>query len=121
MSDEDVFKSAMDKYKTTHRAAFPHIRAWEVLRTAKMWAPVPNEVDMAKRQKTSETGSFSAGGLNARCQINLNDDAEFDEEEYAVREEERPPGRDKSKREEATKKKKRKGWRFEDGGVYGPI
>ncbi|KAJ0939308.1 hypothetical protein HanRHA438_Chr02g0059581 [Helianthus annuus] len=63
---------------------------------------------MAKRQKTSETGSFSVGGSDARCHINLNDNADFDEEEYAVHEAERPPGRDKSKKERAKGKEKEK-------------
>ncbi|MFS8026666.1 hypothetical protein Hanom_Chr16g01489421 [Helianthus anomalus] len=66
------------------------------------------EVEMAKRQKTSETGSFSAGGSDARCHINLNDDAEFDEVEYDVHEAERPPGQDKSKKERAKGKGKEK-------------
>ncbi|KAJ0754027.1 hypothetical protein HanPI659440_Chr09g0342391 [Helianthus annuus] len=63
---------------------------------------------MAKRQRTLKLGSFSADGSNARCHINLNDDAEFDEEEYAVHEAERPPGRDKSKKEGAKGKEKEK-------------
>ncbi|XP_022041376.1 glutathione S-transferase T2-like [Helianthus annuus] len=108
MSDEDVFKKALDVYKTNHHTTFAHVRAWEVMRTAPKWAPVPNEVEMAKRQRTSESGSYSAGGSDARCHINLNDDAEFDEEEYAVKEAERPPGRDKSKKEAASKKEKQK-------------
>ncbi|KAJ0565215.1 hypothetical protein HanIR_Chr06g0260141 [Helianthus annuus] len=37
-----------------------------------------------------------------------NDDAEFDEEEYAVHKAERPPGRDKSKKERAKGKEKEK-------------
>ncbi|MFS7956794.1 hypothetical protein Hanom_Chr07g00658741 [Helianthus anomalus] len=63
---------------------------------------------MAKCQRTSKTGSYSAGGSDARCHINLNDDVEFDEEEYALREAERPPSRDKSKKEAASKKEKQK-------------
>ncbi|KAJ0860238.1 hypothetical protein HanRHA438_Chr13g0621501 [Helianthus annuus] len=48
------------------------------------------------------------GGSDARCHINLNDDADFDEEEYNVREPERPTGRDKSKKERAKGKEKEK-------------
>ncbi|KAJ0913510.1 putative No apical meristem-associated domain-containing protein [Helianthus annuus] len=109
MSDEDVFKQALEKYKSNNgNTNFAHVRAWEILKTHPKWAPIPNEVEMAKRQKTSETGSFSACGSDARCHINLNDDAEFDEEEYAVHEVERPPGRDKSKKERAKGKEKEK-------------
>ena len=107
MSDDDVFKAAMDKFQDAEKKPFQHIRAWEVVRTSNKWAPVPNEVEMAKRQRTSESGSFSAGSFDARCQINLNDDAEFDDEEYAVREEERPTGRDKSKKAAASKGKEK--------------
>ncbi|XP_022018852.1 uncharacterized protein LOC110918881 [Helianthus annuus] len=31
MNDKDVVKAAMDKYESSHKSAFPHIRAWEVL------------------------------------------------------------------------------------------
>ncbi|XP_021992141.1 uncharacterized protein LOC110888957 [Helianthus annuus] len=109
MSGEFVFKAALEKYKTNHKTAFPNVRAWEVMRKAPKWAPVPNEVEMEKRQKTSETGSFSAGGSDARCHINLNDDAEFDEEEYAVREEERPPRPRQIKEGDDFKERKAKG------------
>ncbi|XP_022021916.1 uncharacterized protein LOC110921869 [Helianthus annuus] len=108
MSDEDVFKKALDVYKTNHKTTFAHVRAWEVMRTAPKWASVTNEVEMAKRQKNSETCSYSTDGLDARCHINLNDDSEFDEEVYVVREAERPPVRDKSKKEAASKKEKQK-------------
>ncbi|XP_021974604.1 uncharacterized protein LOC110869677 [Helianthus annuus] len=107
MSDDDVFQKALDKYKANNGGTnFTHVRAWAILKDDPKWAPIPNEVEMAKRQKTSETGSFSAGGSDARCQINLNDDADFDEEEYAVHEAERPPGRDKLKKERAKGKEK---------------
>ncbi|XP_022024273.1 uncharacterized protein LOC110924586 [Helianthus annuus] len=109
MSDEDVFKKAMEMYKSNNgNTSFAHVRAWEILRTHPKWAPIPNEVEMAKRQRTSESGSFSAGGSDARCHINLDDDAEFDEEEYALHEAERPPGRDKSKKERTKEKEKKK-------------
>ncbi|XP_022014338.1 uncharacterized protein LOC110913828 [Helianthus annuus] len=108
-SDEDVFKKALEMYKeNNNNTSFAHVRAWEILRMHPKWAPIPNEVEMAKRQRTSESGSFSAGGSDARCHINLNDDAEFDEEEYAVHEAERPTGRDKSKKEQAKEKEKQK-------------
>ncbi|KAJ0929101.1 putative glutathione transferase [Helianthus annuus] len=109
MSDEDVFEQALEKYKTNNgNTNFAHVHAWEVLKTHQKWAPIPNEVEMAKRQRTSESGSFSAGGSDVRCHINLNDDAEFDEEEYVVHEAERPLGRDKSKKERAKGKGKEK-------------
>ncbi|XP_022032362.1 glutathione S-transferase T3-like [Helianthus annuus] len=97
-SDEDVFKEAMSRYTDEHWVVFSHVRAWEVMRTNKKWAPVPNEVAAAKRTKTSETGSYSAGGSDARYQININDEPEFAEEEHVVREEARPPGSDKAKK-----------------------
>ncbi|XP_022003272.1 uncharacterized protein LOC110900711 [Helianthus annuus] len=108
MSDDYVFKKALDLYKSSNNTTFGHIRAWEIMRTHPKWAPIPNEVEMAKRQRTSESGSFSTGGSDARCHINLNDDTEFDEEEYVVHEAERPPGRDKSKKERAKEKEKQK-------------
>ncbi|XP_022030332.1 uncharacterized protein LOC110931238 [Helianthus annuus] len=86
MSDEDVFKKALDVYKSNHGTTFAHVQAWEIIRMAQKWALVPNEVEMAKRQRTSESGNYSPGGLDVRCHINLNDGAEFDEEEYAVKE-----------------------------------
>ncbi|KAF5791366.1 putative glutathione transferase [Helianthus annuus] len=108
-NDEDVFKMALEKYKqNNHGSNFPHVRAWMVLKNDPKWAPIPNEVAMAKRQKTSETGSLSASGSDARCHINLNDDADYDEDEYNVREPERPPGRDKTKKERAKGKGKEK-------------
>ncbi|KAJ0578472.1 putative glutathione transferase [Helianthus annuus] len=108
MSDEDVFKKALEMYKANTSTTFAHVRAWEIMRTHKKWTPIPNEVEMAKRQRTSESSSYSAGGSDARCHINLNDDVEFDEEEYVVHEAERPPGRDKSKKERANEKEKQK-------------
>ncbi|KAF5766443.1 putative No apical meristem-associated domain-containing protein [Helianthus annuus] len=108
MSDEYVFKKALEMYKANTGTTFAHVRAREIMRTHQKWAPIPNDVEMAKQQRTSESGSYSAGGSNARCHINLNDDAEFDEEEYAVHEAERPPGRDKSKKERAKEKEKQK-------------
>ncbi|XP_022032368.1 glutathione S-transferase T3-like [Helianthus annuus] len=109
MSDDDVFKKALDNYKSNNaNTNFAHVRAWEIMKKEPKWSPIPNEVEMVKREKTSETGSFSAGGSDARCHINLNDDADFDEEEYAIHEAERPPGRDKSKKERAKGKEKEK-------------
>ncbi|KAM0063050.1 putative glutathione transferase [Helianthus debilis subsp. tardiflorus] len=109
MSDDDVFKKALDKYKANNgNTNLAHVHAWAILKDEPKWAPIPNEVAMAKRQKTSETGSFSAGGSDARCHINLNDDADFDEEEYVVHEAERPQGRGKSKKERAKGKEKEK-------------
>ncbi|XP_021992668.1 glutathione S-transferase T3-like [Helianthus annuus] len=105
-NDEDVFKMALQKYKQNHGSNFPHVRAWMVVKDDPKWSPIPNEVAMAKRQKTSETGSLSAGGSDARCHINLNDDADYDEDEYNVREPDRPPGRDKTKKERAKGKGK---------------
>ncbi|XP_035839105.1 glutathione S-transferase T3-like [Helianthus annuus] len=108
-NNEDVFKMALEKYKEKNsNTNFPHVRAWMVVKDEPKWRPIPNEVAMAKRQKTSETGSFSAGGSDARCHINLNNDGDFDEEEYNVREPERPTGRDKSKKERAKGKEKEK-------------
>ncbi|MFS7973069.1 putative glutathione transferase [Helianthus anomalus] len=109
MSDEDVFKKALEMYKANNgNTSFAHVRAWEVLRTHQKWAPIPNEVEMTKRQRTSESGSFSAGGSHASSHINLNDDVEFNEEEYDVHETKRPTGRDKSKKERAKEKEKQK-------------
>ncbi|KAJ0576270.1 hypothetical protein HanIR_Chr05g0222431 [Helianthus annuus] len=123
MSDEDVFKETMRKYKYLHRVVFPYVRAWDVLRTNNKWAPIPNEIAMAKQTKISETGGYSAGSLDARCQININDEPEFDEEEYEVRGEARPPGGIKPKRRRRQKKKSRNGGggRFQNGRVYVPV
>ncbi|KAJ0445468.1 putative glutathione transferase [Helianthus annuus] len=78
-SNEDIFKEAMRRYEDEHRVVFSHVQAWEVMRINKKWVSVPNEVASAKQTKTSETGSYSAGGSDARCQININDEPEFDE------------------------------------------
>ncbi|XP_021984731.1 glutathione S-transferase T3-like [Helianthus annuus] len=79
-SDDVVFKEAMRRYEDEHRVVFPHVRAWEVMRTNKKSVPVPNKVASAKRTKTSETGSYSAVGSDARCQISINDEPEFVDE-----------------------------------------
>ncbi|MFS7956795.1 hypothetical protein Hanom_Chr07g00658751 [Helianthus anomalus] len=34
MSNEDVFKKALNVYKTNHKTMFAHVRALEVMRTA---------------------------------------------------------------------------------------
>ncbi|KAJ0834050.1 putative glutathione transferase [Helianthus annuus] len=108
MSDEDMFKKVLEMYKANTGTTFAHVRAWEIMRTHQKWVPIPNEVERAKRQRISESGSYSVGGSDARCHINLNDNAEFDEEEYAVHEAERSPGRNKSKKERAKEKEKQK-------------
>ncbi|XP_021979646.1 bcl-2-associated transcription factor 1-like [Helianthus annuus] len=93
MSDDDVFKQALDKYKSNNGT--------EMVTDSQRGGD-------GETPKKSETGSFSTGGSDARCHINLNDDADFDEEEYAVHEAERPPGRDKSNKERAKGKEKEK-------------
>ncbi|XP_022004086.1 uncharacterized protein LOC110901579 [Helianthus annuus] len=71
------------------------------------WKGTPNEVASAKRatkwSKSSESGSYSVGDSTGRCQININDEPEYEEE--PIGEEERPPGRDKSKKIAAEKRK----------------
>ncbi|XP_035840415.1 glutathione S-transferase T2-like [Helianthus annuus] len=101
-SDEDVLNLAMARWETKN-PSFPHLRAWKVLKKEPKWAPIPNEVTTAKRTKTSESGSYSAGGSVARCQIDINDEPEYEEE--PVHEIERPGGRDKAKKEAAAKRK----------------
>ncbi|XP_021995098.1 glutathione S-transferase T3-like [Helianthus annuus] len=101
-SDEDVLNLAMAKWETKN-PPFPHLRAWNVLKKEPKWAPIPNEVATAKRTKTSESGSYSAGGSTARCQIDINDEPEYDEE--PVHGIECPGGRDKAKKEAAAKRK----------------
>ena len=90
-SDEDVLNLAMAKWETKN-PPFPHLRAWNVLKKDPKWAPIPDEVATAKWTKTSESGSYSTGGSTARCQIDINDEPEYEEE--PVHEIERPGGRD---------------------------
>ncbi|XP_022008319.1 uncharacterized protein LOC110907680 [Helianthus annuus] len=101
-SDEDVLNLAMVKWEAKN-PPFLHLRAWNILKKEPKWAPVPNEVAAAKRTKTSESGSYSAGGSTARCQIDINDEPEYDEDELPAHEIERPGGRDKAKKEAAGK------------------
>ncbi|XP_021991371.1 uncharacterized protein LOC110888139 [Helianthus annuus] len=101
-SDEDVLNLAMARWETKN-PPFPHLRAWNILRKEPKWAPIPNEVTTAKRTKTSESGSYSAGGSTARCQIDINDEPKYEEE--PVHEIERPGRRDKAKKEAAGKRK----------------
>ncbi|KAM0026678.1 putative glutathione transferase [Helianthus debilis subsp. tardiflorus] len=104
-NDEDVLNLAMAKWDSKILVPFPHLRAWNILKKEPKWAPVPNEVATAKRPKTSESGSYSAGGSTARCQIDINDDPIYDEYVLPVHENERPTGRDKAKKEAAGKHK----------------
>ncbi|XP_021979944.1 glutathione S-transferase T3-like [Helianthus annuus] len=78
-SDEDVLNLTMARWETKN-PSFPHLRAWNILKKEPKWAPIPNEVATAKRTKTSESGSYSAGGSTARCQIDINDEPEYEEE-----------------------------------------
>ncbi|XP_022020153.1 uncharacterized protein LOC110920238 [Helianthus annuus] len=104
-NDEDILNLAIAKWDSQNSTPFPHFRAWSVVRKEQKWKPVPNEVATAKRTKTSESGSYSAGGSTARCQIDINDDPEDDEDVLPVHESERPTGRDKAKKEAARKQK----------------
>ncbi|XP_021980433.1 uncharacterized protein LOC110876574 [Helianthus annuus] len=104
-NDEDILNLAIAKWDSQNSTPFPHFRAWNVVRKEQKWKPVPNEVATAKRTKTSESGSYSAGGSTARCQIDINDDPEDDEDVLPVHESERPTGRDKAKKEAAGKRK----------------
>jgi hypothetical protein len=106
-NEDMIFKEAMRRYEDKHRAVFPHVRAWMVLKTSSKWAPVPNEVASAKRTKTSESGDYSmGGGSTGHCQININDDPDPEEDNTVrVQEEPRPTGRDKAKRQAAAAKK----------------
>ncbi|XP_021971877.1 glutathione S-transferase T3-like [Helianthus annuus] len=121
-NDEDILNLALAKWDSKNSTTFPHIRAWNILKKENKWKPVPNEVATAKQSKTSESGSYSAGGSTARCQIDINDDPEYDEDVMPVHESERPIGRDKEK-----KRRPRKGGGssggggFENGRVYNRI
>ncbi|XP_022019943.1 uncharacterized protein LOC110920006 [Helianthus annuus] len=91
----------------TKKTSFPHVRAWQIVNDHPKWKVAPNEVASVKRatkrSKTSESGSYSVGGSTGRCQININDEPEYDEE--PIGEKERPPRRDKSKKIAAEKRK----------------
>ncbi|XP_021971734.1 uncharacterized protein LOC110866899 [Helianthus annuus] len=104
-NDEDILNLAIAKWDSQNPTPFPHFRAWNVVRKEQKWKPVPNEVATAKRTKTSESGSYSAGGSTARCQIDINDDPKDGEDVLPVHESERPTGRDKAKKEAAGKRK----------------
>ncbi|XP_021980824.1 uncharacterized protein LOC110876975 [Helianthus annuus] len=95
MSDDDVFKKALDNYKNNNgNTNFAHVRAWEIMKKEPKWSPTPNEVEMAKRQKHRKRVALAP--------------VDRTREEYAVHEAERPPGRDKSKKERAKGKEKEK-------------
>ncbi|KAM0058257.1 putative glutathione transferase [Helianthus debilis subsp. tardiflorus] len=102
---EDIVNLAIAKWDSQNPTPFQHFRTWNVVRKEEKWKPIPNEVATAKRTKTSESGSYSAGGSTARCQIDINDDPEDDEDVLPVHKSERPPGRDKAKKEAAGKRK----------------
>ncbi|XP_022030560.1 uncharacterized protein LOC110931475 [Helianthus annuus] len=104
-NDEDILNLALAKWDSKNSTPFPHLRAWNVLKKENKWKPVPNEVATVKQSKNSESGSYSAGGSTARCQIDINDDPIYDEDVLPVHEVERPPGKDKSKKEAAGKRK----------------
>ncbi|XP_022003178.2 uncharacterized protein LOC110900602 [Helianthus annuus] len=102
-NDEDMLNLAITKWGSKNPAPFPHLRAWNVLKKEPKWMPIPNEVATAKWTKTSESGSYSAEGSTARCQIDINNDLIYDEDVLLVHESERPTGRDKAKKEAAGK------------------
>ncbi|XP_022025006.1 uncharacterized protein LOC110925360 [Helianthus annuus] len=81
---ENVFHEVMRLYENEHKSSFPHVRAWQVVKDSPKWAVVLDEVASAKRAtkrpKTSESGSYSVGASTGRCQININEEPEFDEE-----------------------------------------
>ncbi|XP_022007497.1 glutathione S-transferase T3-like [Helianthus annuus] len=104
-NESDILNLAIAKWDSQNPKPFPHFRAWNVVRKEQKWTPIPNEVATAKRTKTSESGSYSAGGSTARCQIDINDDPEDDEDVLPIHEAERPTGRDKAKKEAAGKRK----------------
>ncbi|KAM0032201.1 putative glutathione transferase [Helianthus debilis subsp. tardiflorus] len=104
-NEEDILNLALAKWDDKNKTHFQHLRSWKVLKKENKWKPIPNEVATAKRSNTSESESYSAGGSTARCHIDINDEPEFDEEEFAVHESECPPGRDKAKKEAAGKRK----------------
>ncbi|XP_035840357.1 uncharacterized protein LOC110914215 [Helianthus annuus] len=104
-NDQDILNLAIAKWDSQNSTPFPHFRAWNVVRKEQKWKPVPNEVVTAKRTKTSESGSYSAAGSTARCQIDINDDPEDEEDVLPVHESERPTGRDKAKKDAAGKRK----------------
>ena len=97
----------MRLYENESKAPFPHVRAWLVVKDHPKWKGCQNEVAQAKRatkrSKTSESGSYSVGGSTGRCQININDEPDYEEE--PIEDGERPPGRDKSKKIAAEKRK----------------
>ncbi|XP_022031812.1 uncharacterized protein LOC110932868 [Helianthus annuus] len=104
---ENVFNEALRLYENDKKTSFPHVRAWQVVKDQTKWKGTQNEVASAKRakkqSKTSESGSYSIGGSTGRCQININDEPDYEEE--PIEDEERPTGRDKSKKIAAEKKK----------------
>ncbi|XP_035843466.1 uncharacterized protein LOC118490199 [Helianthus annuus] len=85
-NDEDILNLALAKSDSKNSTPFPHLRAWNVLKKENKWKSVPNEVATAKRSKTYEFGSYSAGGSTAHCQIDINDDPIYDEDVLPVHE-----------------------------------
>ncbi|XP_022001813.1 uncharacterized protein LOC110899218 [Helianthus annuus] len=106
-NNENVFNEALRLYENESKSSFPHVRAWQVVKDQPKWKGTRNEVASAKRatkrSKTSESGSYSVGGSTGRCQININDEPDYEEE--PIEDGERSPGRDKSKKIAAEKKK----------------
>ncbi|KAJ0453751.1 putative glutathione transferase [Helianthus annuus] len=104
---ENVFNEAVRLYENENKASFPHVRAWLVVKDHPKCKGCQNEVAQAKRaakrSKTFESGSYSVGGSTGRCQININDEPDYEEE--PIEDGERPPGRDKSKKIAAEKRK----------------
>ncbi|XP_021986801.1 glycine-rich RNA-binding protein 5, mitochondrial-like [Helianthus annuus] len=107
-NEDDILNLALAKWDEKNKTPYQHIQAWKVLKKENKWKPIPNEVATAKRSKTSESGSYSAGGSTARCHIDIdiNDEPEFAGDEFAVHESERPPGRDKAKKTRPEREKR---------------
>ncbi|XP_022023810.1 glutathione S-transferase T3-like [Helianthus annuus] len=66
-NDENILNLAIAKRDSQNSTPFPHLLAWNVLKKEPKWKAVPNDVATAKRTKTFESGSYSAGGSTARC------------------------------------------------------
>ncbi|XP_022025026.1 uncharacterized protein LOC110925375 [Helianthus annuus] len=94
---ENAYNEAVRLYENESKSPFPHVRAWLVVKDRPKWKGCRNEVAQAKRatkrSKTSESGSYSVGGSTGCCQININDEPDYEKEPNE--DGERPPGRDK--------------------------
>ncbi|XP_021979909.1 glutathione S-transferase T3-like [Helianthus annuus] len=72
-----VMKQALKDYKNKEKHDFPHVAAWEVVRTNEKWSPIPllgeESSGSSQKRKSSDSGNYKADTPNAEVSSGLPD------------------------------------------------